>query len=146
MKKLDMRLSPLRSVRRQRDIWSVSTNLWALLMSGHYEMPPLAEHSFNNFVTTATRMSLSPTSVYYTKKGLFCMKQYCGIHRNAALCQDLFLYQISIALLWYKSSSNATSRFQQCQFNAAAIRNFTSNSDIIPHSWGSGITSASIRY
>ena len=58
------------------------------------------------------------------KKGVLCMKQYCGIHRNAVLCQDLFLYRISIVLLRYKSSSNATSRFQQCQLNATAIRSF----------------------
>ena len=38
------------------------------------------------------------------------MKQYCGIHRNAVLCQDLFLYRISIALLRHKFSSDATSR------------------------------------
>ena len=36
------------------------------------------------------------------------MKQYCGIHRYAVSCQDLFLYRISIVLLRYKSSSNAT--------------------------------------
>ena len=80
------------------------------------------------------------------KKGVFCMKQCCGIHRNAVLCQDLFLYRISITLLRDKSSSNATSRLQQCQLNAIAIRNFTSNSDIIPHSRESGITAASIPY
>ena len=79
------------------------------------------------------------------KKGVFCMKQYCGIHRNAVLCQDLFLYRISITLLRDKSSSNATSRLQ-CQLNAIAIRNFTSNSNIIPHSRDSGITAASIPY
>ena len=74
------------------------------------------------------------------------MKQYYGIHRNAVLCQDLFLYRLSIVLLRHKSSSNAASRLQQCQLNATAIRNFTSNSDIIPHSRDSGITTASIRY
>ena len=74
------------------------------------------------------------------------MKQYCSIHRNAVLCQDLFLYRISIAPLRYKSSSNATSRLQQCQLNAIAIQNFTSNSDIIPYSRDSGITAASIPY
>ena len=86
------------------------------------------------------------TSGYYTQKGVFSMKQYCDIHRNAALCQDLFLYRISIVLLRYKSSSNAISIFQQCQLNATAIKNFTSNSDIIPHSRDFGIIAALVRY
>ena len=49
-------------------------------------------------------------------------------------------------LLRHKSSSSATSRLQQCQLNAVAIRNFTSNFDIIPHPRDSGITAASIPY